>query len=293
MDLKPGSFGITWTNRTADGNVSTSRSAHVRGIRPKPSLEKPFKPFFSTSMQRPHGPSWKYQALALFSTNTPKKRCRAGIQLASRMSQTSRRIFDRSGPIIPWTGSSRCRLNNGFGHSSWLRKEQQFQADLKRVIGQVLDTATATPPILTHAMQVRLASLAEIIALGRTHVYRSSFGNREIEHVPEPEANTRIAKGLAALAKGVASLHGQTQVAEEDLQDIFRVGLDSLQDYRRRLFLAVAKGTNPGSVNMPHTMRQRELEELEELGLLEKAKPDSGYRLTDRIARLWNRVNVK
>ena len=43
----------------------------------------------------------KYQALALFSLNTPKKRCRPGIQLASRMSQTSRRIFDRSGPIIP------------------------------------------------------------------------------------------------------------------------------------------------------------------------------------------------
>jgi hypothetical protein len=172
-------------------------------------------------------------------------------------------------------------------------KEQQFQADVKHVIGRILEAGTKTPPTLAPLMQLRIASLAEIIALGRTHVYRSSFGNRDIEHVPEPEANTRISKGLAALAKGVASLRGHTQVAEEDLQDIFRVGLDSLQDYRRRLFLAVANGATPDSVNMPRTMRQRELEELEELGILEKTEPDSRYRLTERIARLWNRVNVK
>ncbi len=47
-------------------------------------------------------------------------------------------------------------------------------------------------PKLPPEMRKRIASLAEVVALGRTHVYRSSFGNRQIEYVPEAEANTRI-----------------------------------------------------------------------------------------------------
>jgi hypothetical protein len=172
-------------------------------------------------------------------------------------------------------------------------KEKQFQEEMKRIVSQVLAEATRTAPILGKAMQQRIASLAEIIALGRTHVYRSSYGGREIEHVPEPEANTRISKGLAALAKGIASLRGHKEVGEEDIQDAFRVGLDSITDYRRRLFLAVAKGEDPNSVDMPRTMRQRELEELEELGILEPAKTDSSHKLTDRVTRLWLVADVK
>jgi hypothetical protein len=170
-------------------------------------------------------------------------------------------------------------------------KEQTFQADMRRVVGAALEAATDAPD-LSSSMQLRIASLAEIIAVGRTHVYRSSFGNREIEHVPEPEANTRISKGLAAIAKGIASLNGHQKVAEEDIQDVFRVGLDSLQDYRRRLFLAVAAGSDLRSVNIPNTMRQRELEELEELQILERIKPGFSYKLSARVAKLWGAAKV-
>src|SRR5207302_1583305 len=105
--------------------------------------------------------------------------------------------------------------------------------------------------------------------------------NREIEYAPEPEANTRISKGLAAIAKGVASLRGHEEVAEDDIQDVFRVGLDCLPDYRRRLFLAAANGGDLAEVAMSKTMRQRELEELAELEILQKT--ETGHRLTERI----------
>jgi hypothetical protein len=170
--------------------------------------------------------------------------------------------------------------------------EQRFQGAMRDVIGRVLGAATKVAPTLSEAMQHRISSLAEIIALGRTHVHRSSFGNRDIEYVPEAEANTRISKSLAAIAKGVASLRGHKEVAEGDLQDAFRVGLDSLSDYRRRLFLAVARGLDPKSVGIPKTMCLRELEELVELGVVEEAESPSGYGLPVRIAQLWRKANV-
>ena len=188
-------------------------------------------------------------------------------------------------------------------------KEQQFQEAMRNGIGQVLGAATKIAPILSDTMQRRISSLAEIIALGRTHVYRSNFGNRDIEYIPEPEANTRISKGLAAITKGVASLRGQKEVTEDDLQDAFRVGLDSLSDYRRRLFLAVATGADHNATGIPTTMHERGTEELTELGLLQKSESSSenasqsnswrhwaqssSYQLTDRAAALWQKAGVK
>jgi len=172
-------------------------------------------------------------------------------------------------------------------------REGQFQNDIKRAITGVLGAATQSAPRLGREMQQRIASLAEIIAMGRTHVYRSGYGNREIEYVPESEANTRLSKGLAAIAKGVASVRGHEEVAEEDIQDAFRVALDCMTDYRRQLFLAVAHGRDPMLVGMPNTMRQRCLEELEELEMLERPQPESAYALTERMARLWEKADVK
>jgi hypothetical protein len=97
-------------------------------------------------------------------------------------------------------------------------REGEFQDQIKGAIRGVLDAATRVGPRLCKEMQERIASLAEVVAMGRTHVYRSSYGNRDIEYAPEPEANTRLSKGLAAIAKGVASVRGHEAVAEEDLQ---------------------------------------------------------------------------
>jgi len=172
-------------------------------------------------------------------------------------------------------------------------REDQFQDEIKFAIRAVLDAATQSAPRLRKEMQERIASLAEIIAIGRTHVYRSSYFNREIEYAPEPEANTRLSKGLASIAKGVASVRGHEAVAEDDLQDAFRVALDCLTDYRRRLFLAVAYGRDPEAISIPKTMRQRALEELAELGIVVKTDSKSGYRLSERIARLWGKAAVE
>jgi hypothetical protein len=171
-------------------------------------------------------------------------------------------------------------------------RESKLQDQMRDTVRRVFEAASKAPPFLPKVMQQRIACLAEIIAIARTHVYRSSYGNREIEYAPEPEANTRVSKGLAAIAKGTAAIRGRNEVTEQELQDTFRVGLDCLQDYRRRVFLAVANGVSPSTLPISKTMRGRELEDLEELNLI--SKDESGaYEITDRIQRLWKTAGVK
>ncbi len=117
-----------------------------------------------------------------------------------------------------------------------------------------------------------------------------NFGNREIEYVPESEANTRISKGLAAIAKGVAALNGRDQVAEADLQDAFRVGLDTISDNRRKLLLSIIQDNNCETVGLPRTIRLREIEELEALNLI--VTKAGNPRLTQQTARLLRTANI-
>jgi hypothetical protein len=78
----------------------------------------------------------------------------------------------------------------------WAVRQQGREDGIRRQarlhIKRVFDNALTTPPVLPTDMVHRIAALAELIALGRAHVFRSNYGNRGIEYVPEPEANTRL-----------------------------------------------------------------------------------------------------
>jgi hypothetical protein len=160
-------------------------------------------------------------------------------------------------------------------------KEQEIQRLARQAIGDLFRSAPKEPPVLSDEMRRRIAAVAEIAAIARTQVFRSSYGKREIEYVPEAEANTRISKGLAAIVKGISALAGRAQVTEPELQDGFRVALDCLPEYRRKLLGAVLAGQSVESVVMPRTVRDRELEDLRELGILTEVST-----FTDKIAGL-------
>lgn len=167
-------------------------------------------------------------------------------------------------------------------------QEGEIREESCEIIGQIMEDSIGDPPGLPQEMKTRIASLGEILAIGRTHVYRSSYGNREIEYVPEAEANTRISKGLAAIAKGVAALSRRTEVAEEDIQDAFRVGLDSLPETRRKILLAAVQGRDLDSVEVPRSVRDRAAEELAELGILRKGVT---LELSEKAEQLVSKAN--
>jgi hypothetical protein len=156
----------------------------------------------------------------------------------------------------------------------WAIRQQGQETEIRQQICEpvsaIFKTALKEAARLTPEMEKRIASLAEVVALGRTHVFRNGYGNREIEYVPEAEANTRISKQLAAIARGIASLNGHPSVTEEEFGDVVRVAFDCLPDARRRLLEAVLRGENPASVSMAPVVRSRLSEDLKALGILEQ-----------------------
>jgi hypothetical protein len=170
--------------------------------------------------------------------------------------------------------------------------QQQGQEDVIRdrmrsAIRDIFEDSNRNIPTMTERAERRIASLAEVVAIARTHIFRNSYGAREIEQVPEPEANTRISKSLAAIARGIAALNQRRQVSEQDLQDAFRVGIDCIPDYRRRLLLAIARGRDWQQLPIPRTVRDREIEDIEALQLI---TPDK--ELTGRTSTLLQTANI-
>jgi hypothetical protein len=169
-------------------------------------------------------------------------------------------------------------------------QETEIQQRFRDAINNIFTNSTSSVPTLPDAMRKRIAALAEIVALARTHVFRNNW-SREIEYVPESEANTRISKGLAAIARGVAALNRHTEVAEQDLQDAFRVGLDCLPENRRRILSAAAGGRPFQSLALSRTVLEREIEDLKALHVL--AEGDEVETLTERVAGLLQASGVE
>lgn len=173
--------------------------------------------------------------------------------------------------------------------------EEHIRTQCQEAIAGLFRKAPGVAPTLPTEYEDQIAAVSEFAAIARTHVYRNAFGQREIEYVPEPEANTRISKGLAAIAKGIASLSQRTHVNSSDIKDTLRVALDCIPDYRRRLLEAAILGQPLDSVPIPCTTRRREIEELLALDLLEPGgldDPPGEKKLSSRAKQLLDSAGV-
>jgi hypothetical protein len=170
-------------------------------------------------------------------------------------------------------------------------QEATIQKELSKRADEVFKSAFKTPALLSNEMRKRIAALAEIVAIGRTHIARSAFGNREIEYVPEPEANTRISKSLASLAKGIAALQRHAQVTEDEFQDVVRVALDSIPQNRSKVIRAIVEGKDLTTLRLPGTVLTREIEELVALNLIEQRDDDTSV-FSPRMEALLERCGI-
>ena len=147
----------------------------------------------------------------------------------------------------------------------WAIRQQGQEALIREQLSEAVNRLFQDVPVevvIGSEQVLRLATCAEVVVICRTHVYRDGYGNREIEHISEPEANTRIAKGLAGISKGVAALNRRSEVSEEDLQDAMRVAFDSIPDIRRRILAALFLDQDLELVRAPRTTRTRAFEDL-------------------------------
>lgn len=176
-------------------------------------------------------------------------------------------------------------------------RETKIRDALRHAVKEIFAQAREETPLMSVSMTRRIAAFAEVVAIARTHVFRESYGGRDIDYVPEPEANTRISKGLAAIAKGIAALHRRRKVTEQDLQDALRVGLDCLPEVRRKLLLAAMAGQDLKAVPIPSTSKERACEDLQELNILETQershkKSSEPLRLTGTVRSLVKRAKL-
>lgn len=73
-----------------------------------------------------------------------------------------------------------------------------------------------------------LASLASFIVIARSGIVRNSYGAKEIELIPEPEAPSRFMKQLSVLVRALAVLNKRKAVTWEDYYLTLRVALDTV-----------------------------------------------------------------
>src|SRR2546429_642303 len=97
-------------------------------------------------------------------------------------------------PSFPLSVKASCRcvgigqmrkLENG--QSKQQGRGEEIRAELGAAVKGIFDASRNDEIKLPPTMRTRLASLSEIVALARTHVYRNGYGSRDIEHVPEAE----------------------------------------------------------------------------------------------------------
>jgi hypothetical protein len=139
-------------------------------------------------------------------------------------------------------------------------------------------------PALSPEIEVRIASLSEVIALARSHVERDRY-TREVMDVPVTEGNTRLPQQLSQIARGSALLDERKEIGESDFMLVRRAAFDSLPAARGAVLRTLIVGCNAYSSGLPSVVVHRTLEELHLVGLVSAPKGEQAM-LTDQARRL-------
>jgi len=127
----------------------------------------------------------------------------------------------------------------------------------------------------------RIAYLATFCVKGRSGVMRDGY-SREIDLIPEPELPTRLAKQLITLVSAFSLIGNATP--EEDYELIYKIGMDTLPQKRRRALETLIQAADEletadvaMKIGYPTNTARRILEDLHGLGLVTRLHEGKGY----------------
>lgn len=136
--------------------------------------------------------------------------------------------------------------------------------------------------LISEDLKDRIAYLASFCVRARSGIIRDGFSSREIELIPDTELPTRLAKQLITLASAF-SLIGNA-APEEDYELIFKIGMDTLPQKRRRTLKTLIGATEEletadvaMDIGYPTNTTRRILEDLHGLGLVKRQHEGKGY----------------
>jgi hypothetical protein len=120
------------------------------------------------------------------------------------------------------------------------RHEREMREELACAMRGFLAARAVREPLADDVTLDRIASVADFVTRARSGVQRDR-SKRELEYAPEPEAPTRFAKVLLALAGGVALAYDSPIIGAPELRLVLRVAIDCLPLIRHRVIAALAK----------------------------------------------------
>ena len=164
--------------------------------------------------------------------------------------------------------------------------EVEMRSDLRQAMHGFLRSRSTEPPTLSEAGHARLAAVADFTTRARSAVVREGY-SRELQYAPEPEAPTRFAKVLCALAGGIARAYDSPKITDRELHLVGRVALDCLPLVRRRVIAVLVEQTiHSGDALVLYEVVKaaggatgvvrRTLEDLEALGVVRRFPSGTG-----------------
>ena len=180
-------------------------------------------------------------------------------------------------------------------------KQQRHEGDIAaRTASLGRELISSLPndrPDLPEFMNDRIIALAELVAQGRSHVTRDSFGERAVISIDEAEGTTRILKALASILVNHSALFHR-ECDEEDMRLAVRLAMNSIPNSRSRILssippnatiefahLQLLTGMIPASLTW-------QLDELEALSILIRTTSGTTvtYAFTPYLQEVWHQA---
>lgn len=135
---------------------------------------------------------------------------------------------------------------------------------------------------ISEELKDRIAHLASFCVRARSGIIRDGYSSREIELIPDTELPTRLAKQLITLTAAFSLIGNATP--EQDYELIYKIGLDTLPQKRRRALETLIHATDEletadvaMEIGYPTNTTRRILEDLHGLGLVTRLHEGKGY----------------
>ena len=179
-----------------------------------------------------------------------------------------------------------------------LKKQQGFKVKgpMQKLIQQLF--AEAEPKLLMldidHPVMDRLAALSELIAEGRTSVFGQMVDNKfVVSETSMPEDVYRIIQQFYCLLSGLCAVQCRDEPNEQDIQDVLRVGIETLPTYRSVALQAAIQARPLSDYAGKYYDKRAEAVKLCALGVIEQEGKGRPVKLRTQWQEVVDRIGFE
>ena len=160
---------------------------------------------------------------------------------------------------------------------------------MQELVRQLFGEATHAKRALTDAQRTRLDALSDLTSIGRTSVYGQIQEHRGfvVTDVSTPETPFRLGLQFYSQLCGLACLGLHDDPTEQDIQDILRVGIETLPTYRSVVLQAGIEKKPLSAYEGKWLLKTVEATKLTYLEVIEKCNTGPGSQAPIKLTPLY------